>query len=195
MRRFLPAAGLAILGLGCLGPFAASVGRAIAAEDEATETVEVKEEALQVSISLPKRFDKRTVSLGATPEAFHVVVTNVTKEPVRLWREWCSWGYFNLFFEVQFGEEKPLKMVKELRGWDKNYPDFAEIAAGEHLVLEVKLDPGVWRIPFEKAGEPRAARLRAIYAVEPDDESKRHVVWTGRVESRSIDVMLHDHRP
>jgi hypothetical protein len=38
----------------------------------------------------------RAIELRRPSEHFYVVVTNVSGEPIRLWKEWCSWGYFNL---------------------------------------------------------------------------------------------------
>jgi hypothetical protein len=37
-----------------------------------------------------------TIGIDNTDEHFHVVVTNVSKESVRLWKDWCSWGFQNL---------------------------------------------------------------------------------------------------
>lgn len=167
-----------------------------ARQDASTEAVEVKPESLRVSFALPKRGDARTLSLGESAAEFHVVLTNISSEPVRLWKEWCSWGYFNLTFELEFDDEKPVPVEKTERGWDKNFPDFVEIPPGEHFVLPVRLTADVWKFDFVKRGgaEPRRARLRAVYAVEPDDQSRAHGVWTGRVESHAIEVMLHDQR-
>lgn len=162
-------------------------------EESSTQTVEVEKESLRISISLPKRGDQRTLSVGDSAAEFHVVLTNVSAAPIRLWKEWCSWGYFNLSFELQLGDDKPVPIVKLERGWDKNYPDAVEIPPGEHLVLPVRLRGDEWKLEFgKKEAGPWPARLRAFYDVSPDDESRRLGVWTGRVESAAIDVMLHD---
>jgi hypothetical protein len=40
------------------------------------------------------------IELYGPEQHFHVVITNASGGPIRLWREWCRWGYFNLAFVV-----------------------------------------------------------------------------------------------
>ena len=42
----------------------------------------------------------RSIELYMPSQHFYVVVTNVSREPLKLWREWCSWGYSNLSFQT-----------------------------------------------------------------------------------------------
>src|SRR5262245_12383625 len=74
---------------------------------------------LAVAIAVPEHLGRRPISLGARAEVFHVVITNVSEQPVRLWREWCSWGYFNLRFEAEVGG-RTLLLAKKPRGWTRN---------------------------------------------------------------------------
>lgn len=52
---------------------------------------------LAVRIVSTKHHEKigRTIELYQPSQHFDVVVTNVSDRPVRLWREWCRWGYFS----------------------------------------------------------------------------------------------------
>ena len=34
----------------------------------------------------------RSITLWQPSQHFHVIITNTAEEPIRLWREWCSWG-------------------------------------------------------------------------------------------------------
>src|SRR5688500_544503 len=44
---------------------------------------------------------ERTVYIDADPPyPFHVILANEGPEPVTLWQEWVSWGYFSLEFQI-----------------------------------------------------------------------------------------------
>ena len=60
---------------------------------------EAKPPVLSVQIASPARFGKRTLDLKAVP----VVVANGSAADLRVWREWCSWGWFQLSFEIRGG--------------------------------------------------------------------------------------------
>jgi hypothetical protein len=115
---------------------------------------------------------------------FHVVVTNVSKQPARLWKEWCSWGYFNLSFIAAERDGKTVAVKKRERGWDKNWPDWMIVAPGDHLVFDVSFRDPIWQdAPLPEAGRSRRVLLQAVYEVTEDEQSKKHGVWTGRVAS------------
>lgn len=121
-------------------------------------------------------------------EHFHVVLTNQTRRSLRLWKEWCSWGYFNLSFEVHDEDGRVTKMTKAPSGWDRNFPDWIILAPGDHFVIDVKLDESVWQgIPAPSAPKrppvPRVVRLKAIFEIRTDEEAVRNAVWTGRAAS------------
>ena len=59
---------------------------------------------LEVSIAIPERNGKRVLEYSSRNPHFHVVVTNTSDKPQRLWREWCSWGYYCLYFELSDGK-------------------------------------------------------------------------------------------
>jgi hypothetical protein len=126
----------------------------------------------------------RAIELYRPSQHFHVVVTNVSDEPIRLWREWCSWGYFNLSFEVTNGDGRPIAVRKRDRAWDKNYPDWEIIPPGGHQVWDVTFDPTTWKdSPLPETPGSRAVSMRAIYGIRPDKETKEYGIWTGQVSS------------
>src|SRR5689334_7045545 len=69
------------------------------------------------------RGSERSIELYQPGAHFHVTLTNKTKQPIRLWKEWCSWGYFNLSFEARGADGKVTRIHKRDRGWDKNFAD------------------------------------------------------------------------
>jgi hypothetical protein len=116
---------------------------------------------------------------------FHVVVTNVSKQPVRLWKEWCSWGYYNLSFIAAERDGKTVAVKKWRRSFFANSPDWMILPPGDHLVFDVSFAAeAVWQdAPLPRANQPRRVLLRAVYEVTEDGMSKKFGVWTGRVAS------------
>ena len=136
-----------------------------------------------------------SILLWESGDHFHVVLTNISKRPVRLWREWCSWGYFNLSLESRDREGKTLSVSKRERDWDRNYPDWMELLPGDSTVFNVGLEPKVWMnspIAVPAAGKTHKAviRLRAVYNVRDDEDARREGVWVGRVSSPEIDYQF-----
>ena len=52
--------------------------------------------AITVSIAIPVHGEQRPLNKN---EHFHVLVTNTSDKPLRLWTDRFSWGYDNLSFE------------------------------------------------------------------------------------------------
>lgn len=134
----------------------------------------------------------RVIELYRPSQHFQVVVTNVSAKPVRLWREWCSWGYFGLSFVVTDGDGNPVVVKKRARSWPKNYPDWTTLEPGDHMVFEVSFDEPIWQdAPMPEPGNSRPVRMKAVYEVRVDDETKEHEVWTGRVSSPEADYTVY----
>jgi hypothetical protein len=144
--------------------------------------------ALAVSIAVPDHHGKRNIYLGKEirDTTFHVVVANNSGKPINLWREWCSWGYPNLSFEVDLGDGKIVMLKKKAGEWTKNYPDFQTLKPGDLYVIPVKFDGTLWELPIGKgeASKARDLKMRAVYHIETDEDSRKSEVWTGRIESR-----------
>jgi hypothetical protein len=131
-----------------------------------------------------REVDRPVIELYRASSHFHVVVTNVSGEPVRLWKEWCSWGYFNLSFVATAEGGRPVTVVKQPRGWDKNYPDWEVVPPGGHHVREVTFDPATWPdVPLPEPNRSKPVRMKAVFSIRPDNEAKEHGVWTGQVSS------------
>ena len=140
-------------------------------------------EALVLRI-VPSHFHERTrraIVLYGSSQHFDVVITNVSDQPVRLWREWCSWGYFSLSFVATDEDGKSVAASKKLRGWDKNYPDATIVPPGDHMVFEVTFEDAIWQnSPLPERGRSRTVKLRAEYEVKGDEKAEKLAVWTGR---------------
>ena len=124
---------------------------------------------------------------------FDVIVTNTSDKPQRIWREWCSWGYFGLTFEFKDENGKKWFAKKEGQDWTVNAPDWWTLEPHESLVIEVYFaDSKIWRgFPSPDNGS-QTVTMQAILEFKPDDIARQDSVWTGRVVSKAEKVIF-DH--
>ena len=98
----------------------------------------------------------------------HVVLTNISDKPQKLWNESCSWGYGRLSFEVtdKEGNVKQVKKVEKVDR-DKNYEDWFFLPPGEHVVFDVLFDQTWENVPrLEKGVGSADIKVRAFYRLE-----------------------------
>jgi hypothetical protein len=147
---------------------------------------------LTVSIAAPENHGSRSIIINQPDSHFHVVVTNVSDKPQKLWREWCSWGYYDLSFKCinSLGEESVV--VKQPREWTKNYPDWQSIPPGESLVIDVYPSRDWKDFPLPAKGKEIKVRLQAVYEIKPDEQTKKEGVWTGKVESQMQEYTIYN---
>src|SRR5262245_35773816 len=79
----------------CASFVAAVVGLALAAALPQTVATSTRESppsrigpAITVEIASPENHQRRIIAID---QPFLVVVTNVSPQPLRIWRDWCSW--------------------------------------------------------------------------------------------------------
>jgi hypothetical protein len=169
-----------------LQQFLASIVVALLAGDALADDMPDAAAPIRVAFAVPLHHGHRTLN---ERKHFHVVITNVSDKPVRLWTDRFSWGYDNLSFEAIAADGSVTPIAKRPRDWTKNYPDWHELAAGETWVIDVDWfsDEGraIWEhTPARDAGlKPMLVKLRAVYEVKPDRQSKELGVWTGKITS------------
>jgi hypothetical protein len=131
---------------------------------------------------------------------FHVLLTNVSNEPVRVWQEYVSWGYYCLQLEIidQDGIKHLLK--KKPITFYSNAPDYVILQPGGSVVWNVNLDSKVWEdlawLPNDKMWN---VKVKAIYTVKNEEDPKKfdyndaktHGVWTGQAISEMYDFTLY----
>ena len=133
----------------------------------------------------------RNIHLYKKSEHFYVVITNVSGNPIRLWREWNSWGYDNLSFVLVGSTGRNTVISKRPIGaWAKNSPDSAILAPGDHMVIEVTFDDEtaqgetMWlNAPAPETGDPLQIKMKAVYAIVANRDTKKYGIWTGRAFS------------
>jgi hypothetical protein len=132
----------------------------------------------------PFRNSSPSITLHRPSDHFHVVITNVSDKPVRIWSDLCSWGYFCLTFEVRDRDGRTRTVKRKTRGWDANAPDPESLAPGDHKVFDVSLQDGTWvDVPVSQEAGGQFVSMRAIYEIPVEKQATEHQVWTGRVAS------------
>lgn len=131
---------------------------------------------------------------------FHVLLTNVSSSPVRVWQEWCSWGYYCLQIELMEADGTKHLLKKKRIPFYANFPDYVALQSGESVVWNVDLSPSIWTgLPVMPTNAMANVKIRAIYTVtKPDDtEVNRDEgvaqmgVWTGQSASDFCDFTLY----
>jgi hypothetical protein len=146
-------------------------------------------QALTVTIAQPLYRGARGLSVSGKESHFHVIVSNVSKQPQKVWRNWCSWGYFNLTFKVTDEAGKETILSKIGRAWTKNFPDSWTLEPGD--MLDIEVHAADWaNFPMPAPGKNRTVRLQAVYEINPDPAAAKESVWTGRVASETREYVL-----
>jgi len=146
---------------------------------------------LSLMIAVPIHDGQRTIEVGRRATHFNVIIRNLSEHRVNLWREWCSWGYFNLSF--RFTAENGTKWIakKKEKDWEKNFPDFVAVDPRGELVIDVTFDPDIWDnvLPLD-TGRSTTVSMVAIYQSENSDDTKERGVWSGRLVSDEREYKL-----
>ncbi len=140
------------------------------------------------------RINSNSKSINNIRSHFNVVLTNNTDKPIKLWQEWCSWGYYNLSFEIIDATGKKHTLTKGDMVWTANFPDTLTIPPHKHRVIDVYFDPtpqsGVgsgWKMDsllkaIKVNRNNRDIKMRPVFQIMPDNDSKEHKVWTGSIK-------------
>lgn len=132
---------------------------------------------------------KQQIMLGSVSSHFHVVLTNISAAPIKLWKDSCSWGYANLWFESVDQAGKIVQIKKRPKGWNKNFPEWVTLAPGAHWVLEVKLDDNTWQ-NWPLARPAKTINPTAVFESARSEQAQAHGVWGGEVRSAQGEYMV-----
>ena len=157
----------------------------------ATAGTPIGDAGMSVSLAIPSRDGVRRVSVGSPAHDFHVLVRNIAATPQKIWDATFSWGYYALSFEV-VGQDGSVSIIRKREtAFTRNVPGTWTVDPGQSFVFDVYLgDRTVWDGVPIPGPSCKDMRLRAIYTVSPDEESKKLAVWTGRVSSATESILL-----
>ncbi len=162
-----------------------------------TKTIHSNNSAIAVTIPFGS-YDEGARKGVFETDHFHVLLTNRSQEPVRLWQEWCSWGYSCLQFEIVCPDGSRHMIKKGPASWTRNFPDYVILQPNASVVWDVNFNTNTWEdlawLPNDRTLQ---VKMRAIYsAAKPDDEiskvtGENHMgVWTGEAKSDFYDFVL-----
>lgn len=126
---------------------------------------------------------------------FHVVLTNGSGQPIRLWEKWNSLGYYNLSFDLLDADGKLIGEMNKLpKAWGKNYPSFLVLKPNQHHVIDVYLNPELWSVPIKPIpakNRSKQCSLIVKYSVEETPAANKNEVSCGTLRSEPIDINLN----
>lgn len=147
---------------------------------------------LDIDLVIPQATPEgnREIFLARYPR-IHVILKNPTKEKIRIWKDWNSWGWENLTLVWSIGGGKP-QIIRHIRptNLDGDFPDFWTLAPGESVILEVDMSTGDWDGFPDLYGEKIPARMFALYQNKPDLLATEFDIWTGQAKSEELPVVF-----
>ena len=109
------------------------------------------------------------------------------------------WGYYSLFFEVIDADGKKWEVRKKPSGWDINFPQYWTLESNDEFVIPVFMNDERWDGLgfFKKCDEypcKTKVRMKAVFEVNADEESKKQNAWVGKVISNEDEYVFYDWR-
>ncbi len=122
----------------------------------------------------------------------HFLLT-AKKGPVRVFQEWCSWGYFTRSFSAWPLDEVDKKYVfkrSNRMAWTKNYPATHKLKKGEFLITDVDLCDGTWKAEPDLPEKDLELSVIGYLEIKPDKETRKQKVFTGKVKTKPIKIIM-----
>jgi ankyrin repeat protein len=164
----------------------------VPADDQADDSTQ----ALSIAIVTDKNAQGAAV-INRDGE-FSVVFSNRSQTPIRLWDAHCEPGYETLSFRFEDDDGTPSRMhplPRHSRDWKNKPPATLTIPAGATLSWRVR-PSSIWGgriwtgVPEPNTGKP--VSLTAVFEIKPGGLATDHGVWTGRILSDAVAVLVSD---
>jgi hypothetical protein len=171
MRSFYFAAVLSLLGCLCI-PLAGQAG--------------------ELRAELRGNDSKQPIFRDNYRNEIHFLLT-AKKGPVRVFQEWCSWGYFTRSFTAWNLEAVDKKYVfkrSNRKAWTKNYPATHKIKKGDFLVTNVDLCDGTWTVEPDLPVKDLELSVIGHFEIKPDEETRKQKVFTGKLKTKPIKIIM-----
>jgi hypothetical protein len=122
--------------------------------------------------------------------AGNVILRNISKKEIRVWRMGNSWGDPTLSF-VLIAEGRAYHIKMTPQNYTVNFPDYQPLAPGQEYKIAFDLTNAEQWEQTWKPALPRAAgrvQLAAFHEAIRLPETDAYQVWTGSIGSRLVDV-------
>lgn len=153
-------------------------------------TLSAQEWEMEIIVPISNPAGERVIALDRYPR-FHILMKNVSPETLKLWKDWNTWGFFNLQMSWEAGGQMHSIQKKTPNAWNGDFPDFWVIPAGETLILEVDMSTGEWEGIPDLYGERIEATVSATYENKTDGLARKFGIWVGKVSSKEIEVVFN----
>jgi hypothetical protein len=120
---------------------------------------------------------------------FHVVLTNRSDKPLKIWDDNNSWGYYSLSFLLKDSSGREYSAKRTPANFTRNLPVSLSIQPGRFHVIDVYFgDMDQWQGFVLPKNGIEATTIAATFEINPTPESKTQNVWTGREVSQPQSV-------
>jgi hypothetical protein len=113
--------------------------------------------------------------------------------PVRVFQEWCSWGYFTRSFAAWALDAVDKKYVfnrSNRMAWTKNYPATHKLKKSEFLITNVDLCDGTWTVEPDLPEKDLELSVIGYLEIKPDKETRKQKVFTGKLTTKPIKIVM-----
>lgn len=150
-------------------------------------------EPLTISICIPvtgsvNRHAHASRSLPFGDSHFHVIISNISTNVIRLWDESCSWGYEALSFQFADHAGNHWAVKKGPAFWTSNYPRWWRLDPGESGAIDVDFAQRWEGFRHATNQQPFAVTVSAVYEIRADENTPDSGVWSGKIVSAPLQV-------
>lgn len=142
---------------------------------------------------VPTRVTEENQYIGGSQDRhFSVIIKNISDRKITVWREWCSWGYYSVWFTIVQKNGTTFSLTKGDGAWSWNVPDATVVFPGKYIVRTVDFSDQKW------SGFPEGYRNQDVVVIahfgnpgswNTSDKdlalAKKFNIWIGEASSES----------
>lgn len=154
-----------------------------------------EEKTISIGIIVPKNTSGDAVLPHG--EDFEVAITNHSDRPLKIWEEMCQPGHRSLMFWVKrAGENASIVQKRDVSVdvWSRYPPRTRTIPPNGSQTRKLNFSDFFWgEKAWQNVPEPNGKEkieIKAVFEVASTDEAKNNEVWTGKVESSPLAVLV-----
>jgi len=118
-----------------------------------------------------------------TNQNFYLLIKNNTGKDVKIWEDWCSYGYFAPSFDVKFKSGESIHITKNDTAWTRNFPDSFILKSSGSYVIAVNLESSFKESQKLLDNLSNVTEIKANYGIKSSDKQKKYNVWYGEIST------------
>jgi len=119
---------------------------------------------------------------------------------LKIYQEGSSWGYHTRSFTLADKYQKDIKykIYRCSRAWLGNVPAVQNLNKGEFLITSINVCDGTWTVepPFKLSNLDKNFYVSGHFEIPVNSslsEAKTHGVWTGKIDTNTVEVAIDSH--